>query len=58
MQREITIEELEKENKRNQYLENLSEELEKSEKQYKNGKVHKAEDVFKELRKKYGYKKI
>ena len=33
----------------------LLQDLEESERQYKEGKVHKAEDVFKELRKKYGY---
>ena len=39
-----------------QYLkEGFLKDLEESEKQYEEGKVYKVRDVFKELRKKYGY---
>lgn len=47
MQREIMVKELE--------INEVSEMLEKSEEQYKNGKIYKARTVFEELRKKYGY---
>lgn len=36
-------------------LAELSSKLAESEEQYKNGQVHSAESVFKELRDKYGY---
>ena len=47
MQREIMVKELE--------INEVSEMLEKSEEQYKNGKTYKARTVFEELRKKYNY---
>ena len=47
MRREIMVKELE--------INEVSEMLEKSEEQYKNGKIYKARTVFEELRKKYGY---
>ena len=33
----------------------ISEMLEESEKQYENGQIYKAREVFEELREKYGY---
>ena len=47
MQREIMVKELE--------INEVSEMLEKSEEQQKNGKTYKARTVFEELRKKYNY---
>ena len=47
MQREIMVKVLE--------INEVSEMLEKSEEQYKNGKTYKARTVFEELRKKYNY---
>ena len=47
MQREIMVKELE--------INEVSEMLEKSEEQYKNGKTYKARTVSEELRKKYNY---
>lgn len=41
--------------KRKVFLNEVSEMLEESEEQYKNGKTYKARTVFEELRKKYGY---
>lgn len=47
MQKEIRIEDT----KRSTFLDKL----EKSKKEYKEGKTHNARDVFNELRQKYGY---
>ena len=41
--------------KKSLFLTELSSKLAESEEQYKNGQVHSAESVFKELRDKYGY---
>ena len=41
--------------KKELFLTELSSKLEKSEKEYEQGKVHDARTVFKELREKYGY---
>lgn len=41
--------------KKELFLAELSSKLEKSEKEYEQGKIHKARVVFKELREKYGY---
>ena len=41
--------------KKSLLLTELSSKLAESEEQYKNGQVHSAESVFKELRDKYGY---
>lgn len=41
--------------KKELFLTELSSKLEKSEKEYEQGKVYNARDVFKELRAKYGY---
>ena len=50
MQREKLIKDI-----REETYEEFLEKLEKSKQDYKEGRIHKAEDVFKELREKYGY---
>ena len=41
--------------KKNLFLAELSNKLEKSEQEYKEGNIHNAREVFKKLREKYGY---
>lgn len=50
MQREVKVKEMKSES-----LEEFLEKLEKSEQDYKEERIHDAEEVFKELREKYGY---
>ena len=50
MQKDISVKEI-----RSETIEEFLEKLEKSEQDYKEGRIHDAEEVFKELREKYGY---
>ena len=53
MQKKIILKNTEK--KKEVFMPELSSKLEKSKKEYEEGKIHDAKAVFKELRAKYGY---